>query len=103
MTELRQEQFDLFIQEHEVVLVDFFATWCGPCRAMAPSIEALAKEMADRAGVAKIDIDGAPDLASRFGIRAVPTFVFFKNGEVVETISGARTKEELKKKLEELL
>lgn len=101
--ELKQEQFANFLKDHGVAMIDFFAPWCGPCRAMGPIVEEISKEMGEKVGIAKVDIDNASELAERFGVRAVPTFVFFKNGKPVETISGARTKAELLKKINDLL
>ncbi|MDR2903135.1 MAG: thioredoxin [Clostridiales bacterium] len=75
------------------VLVDFFAEWCGPCKMIAPSLEALSQEMAGRAKVVKIDIDQANEIVSTYGIRSVPTLMFFKNGEIVDKIVGAVPKE----------
>lgn len=79
----------------DVVLVDFWATWCGPCRAIAPSLELLADEYQGRAKVVKVDVDANPESAARFGIRSIPTLMVFKNGERLETVVGGRSKGEL--------
>jgi thioredoxin 1 len=71
-----------------VVLADFYATWCGPCQAMAPIVERLAARFAGRAGVVKVDVDQAGELASAYGVRSVPTFLLFANGQVVERVVG---------------
>jgi len=72
-----------------VVLADFSATWCGPCQAMAPIVERLAARFDGRADVVKIDVDQAGELASTYGVRGVPTFLLFANGQVVERVVGA--------------
>ncbi|MDO4250589.1 MAG: thioredoxin [Moraxella sp.] len=79
----------------EVVLVDFWATWCGPCRAIAPTLELLAEEYKDRAKVVKVDVDNNTETAARFGIRSIPTLMVFKNGERLETVVGGRSKADL--------
>jgi thioredoxin 1 len=103
MKEIDGKNFEDFIGKHRVVLVDFFANWCGPCRALSPTITAIAEEFADRAGIAKCDIDVAGAVAEKYNVRAVPTLVFFKDGKVVETITGTRTREDLTQRLQNLL
>ena len=79
----------------EPVLVDFFATWCGPCRMMAPTIDEVSQEMAGKASVYKLDIDEAPQIAQQLGIMSVPTFMVFKDGKVVSQTIGAQPKENI--------
>ena len=85
------------------VLVDFWATWCGPCRMIAPIISELATEYEGRVTVAKCDVEEADDVAMEFGIRNIPTIIFFKNGEIVDKVIGAVSKGVLKEKFEALL
>ncbi|MCX7895316.1 MAG: thioredoxin [Thermoanaerobaculum sp.] len=84
-------------------LVDFWATWCGPCRMIAPHVEALAHEYAGKAIVAKLDVDQNRQTAIRFGIQSIPTLLFFKDGKLVDRVVGAVDKKVLKSKLEALL
>lgn len=84
-----------------IAVVDFFATWCGPCKMLAPVIEEAATELPD-VSFFKVDIDEEPDLTSRYRIMSVPTLVFFKNGEVAKKIVGAISFEELEDILESL-
>ena len=77
------------------VLVDFFATWCGPCRMMAPVVDEIAAEQAGKVAVYKIDVDECPDVAQRYGVMSIPTFVAFKDGEAIAKTLGARPKEDL--------
>lgn len=94
------ENFEREVLRSEVpVLVDFFATWCGPCKMMSPVVEELAKEMEGKAKVYKVDTDEERDLAIKYGIMSIPTFIVFKNGEVSSTAVGMRDKEELIKLL----
>ena len=79
----------------EPVLVDFFATWCGPCRMMAPTIDEVSQEMAGKASVYKLDIDEAPQIAQRLGIMSVPTFMVFNDGKVASQTIGAQPKENI--------
>ena len=77
------------------VLVDFWASWCGPCRMVAPVLEEMARDYADKLKVVKVNVDDNPDTSSRYGVMSIPTMIIFKDGAAVETIVGFRKKEEL--------
>lgn len=91
------------MQTQGLVLVDFWAVWCGPCRMLAPTIEELAKEYAGRIKVAKLNTDENPDIASRYKIMGIPTVLFFKNGEKADQVTGAVPKSQLKTKIDSFL
>lgn len=77
------------IQNDQLVVVDFSATWCGPCKRLEPELEAAAQELAGKATILKVDVDADPDLAIRFGVQGIPNLTFLKGGQVVDTIVGA--------------
>lgn len=77
------------------VLVDFWASWCGPCRMVAPVLEEMARDYADKLKVVKVNVDENPDTSSRYSVMSIPTMIIFKEGAPVETIIGFRKKEEL--------
>jgi thioredoxin 1 len=81
------------------VLVDFWAEWCGPCKMIAPLLDELAEENGDKLKIAKVNVDDNQELATRFGIRAIPTLLLFKGGEVREQIVGVAGKKDLEKKI----
>lgn len=92
-----------FMASELPIVIDFSATWCGPCRQLAPIIEELAKEYDGRIAVGKCDIEEAVDLTDEYGIRNIPTVLFIKNGEVVDKFVGSKSKAEVQKKFEALL
>lgn len=88
------------LQSDQPVLVDFWAEWCGPCRQMSPTIDALASEYAGRVKVGKLNVDHNNGVAGRYQIRGIPTLLLFKGGKVVEQMVGARSKADVTKVLE---
>lgn len=92
---LNDDNFDETVAKG-VTLVDFYADWCGPCRVIAPVIEELAKEMYGQATIAKLDVEGAQKVTSKFQVMSIPTLILFKNGEEVKRIVGVRSKDDLK-------
>ena len=94
------EKFNEVIQSEKPVLVDFFATWCGPCKAMHPVLEELKNEIGEAARIVKIDVDQQEDLAANYRIQAVPTLILFKKGAAVWRPSGVISGKELKALIE---
>jgi thioredoxin 2 len=100
--EVDDGNFDGIVQEAKVpVLVDFWASWCGPCRMAAPEVEALAQEMAGRAIVMKVNTEEHPELASRYQVQSIPNFVILKNGQVALRRAGFAPRTEMRKWLEQ--
>jgi len=98
---LTEETFDAEMGKHdELLMVDFWAEWCAPCRAIAPALDELARESAGKVSLAKVNIDEHPALAARYGIRSIPTILFIKSGEVVDQVIGAVPKAQIKKKMD---
>ncbi|MCZ2393445.1 MAG: thioredoxin [Chitinophagales bacterium] len=91
------------LDSKKVAMVDFWAEWCGPCRMVGPIVEELSNEYEGKALVGKCDVDEYGDVAAQFGIRSIPTILFFKNGELVDRVVGAVPKAQLKGKLDGLL
>jgi len=89
---LNSKNFKETLEDNKVVMVDFWAGWCGPCRALTPIIESLEKDFLDTAVVAKVNVDEEPQIAAALSIRAMPTIVFFKNGVEVERLVGMGSK-----------
>lgn len=101
---VKSKDFENEVLKSEVpVLVDFFATWCNPCKMISPSIEQLSDEMQGKAKVVKIDIDEESDLATNYKVMSVPTLMFFKGGQQVDEIVGAVPKTMIENKLKSLL
>jgi thioredoxin 1 len=99
--ELDEKSFEREVTQANLpVLVDFYATWCGPCKMLAPLLEKLAGEFVGRAKFAKVNVDDAGELATRFGITGVPTLILFQGGQIVDTIVGLLPPASLKARLE---
>ncbi len=89
-----EAEFDLLLADESLFVVDCTATWCGPCKLVAPLIDKLADDYGDRARIFKLDIDTNKPIAKRFGLRSIPAVLFFKQGELVETLVGVKPYEE---------
>ncbi|CEJ48369.1 thioredoxin [Umezakia ovalisporum] len=85
---IQEHEFKSFLSQNNLVVVDFTATWCGPCKMVSPLMDKLAEEFKDRAKVVKLDLDQNQSVAKSLGIRSIPTVIFFKNGEPLEKIVG---------------
>ena len=102
--DITDESFDDFVtQSDKPVMVDFWAPWCGPCKAIAPTVEALSQTYGDQMTFAKVNVDDNPVAPSKYGVQAIPTLIFFKDGKVAEQITGMVGKEKLEETLKGLL
>lgn len=102
--ELNSANFETEVLKSDVpVLVDFWAAWCGPCRAIAPIVEQLSTEYAGKVKVGKVNVDENRDLATQYGVMSIPTLIFFKDGQKVDQVIGFTNKADLEKKLNALL
>ena len=91
--------FDSLIQADKLVIVDFWATWCGPCRMLSPILDEVEEEMSDRISVVKVNVDDADEIAAKYRIMSIPTLLFFKNGVIVDKTVGAMPKPALVEKI----
>jgi thioredoxin 1 len=101
--EFTDANFDELLGSNKVVVADFWATWCGPCKAMGPSIDELSAEYEGQALIGKVDVEENNDLAEKYAIRSVPTIIFFKDGEMVDKMVGLQSKAVLEARIKELL
>jgi thioredoxin 1 len=100
---LTDVDFDTQVKAQPLMIVDFWAEWCGPCRMIAPVLEELAAEYADRLAVGKVNVDEDRQIAARFGIRSIPTLLFFRDGARIDQVVGAHSKSAIKAKIDQLL
>lgn len=104
LKQLDGSNFDLTVGNSDLpLLVDFYADWCGPCKALTPTLEAISADAEGALSVVKVDIDTNPELASRYGIQSLPTVVVFQNGEVAGRVTGLVSRDELERQLGALL
>lgn len=104
MLNITKSNFEKEVISSEIpVVLDFWATWCGPCKMLSPILDELAAEYSDRARICKVNVDDEPELSARFGIASIPTLIFFRNGEILKKTVGYREKNELEEMLKELL
>ncbi|MCC3865049.1 thioredoxin [Terrisporobacter petrolearius] len=100
---VNSNEFKEAIKEEGVVVVDFFANWCGPCKMLAPIFEELSNEMKEKTQFIKVDVDQSVDIASEYGIQSIPTMAIIKNGQPVETMVGFLPKDVIKSNIENYL
>ena len=100
IAQLTQDDFDTQIGEATPTLIDFWAEWCAPCRAVAPILEEIAREKGDKLRVVKLNVDENPDVTRRLGVMSIPTLILFASGEEKARIVGARAKDQLLKEIE---
>lgn len=101
--EITDATFEEVLKSDKLVVVDFWAEWCGPCRMVGPIVEELAVDYADKVVIGKVDVDNNDEITSKFGIRNIPTILFFKNGEIVDKQVGAAQKSALVEKIDKQL
>lgn len=102
MLEINTDNFPKLIVSEQPLVIDFWAEWCGPCKAIAPMMEEFAREYEGRVNIGRCDVEENNDLAVQFKIRNVPTILFLRNGDVVDKVVGAVSREEIKRKLDKL-
>lgn len=94
---------DHVLNSDQPVLVDFWAEWCGPCKALGPVLDELANEVSGKAKIVKLNVDESRELAAKYGVRGIPTMIFFKNGQIVSTLVGNQPKDVILKSINQVL
>ncbi|MEM8909870.1 MAG: thioredoxin [Bacteroidota bacterium] len=103
LQQLNKDNFESTLKNNDVVLVDFYADWCGPCKALHPTLEQLAGDFDNKAVIAKINVDQNPELSSAFGVRSIPALFYFKNGELVNRQLGLQSSAAIAEELNTLV
>jgi len=101
--ELNDQNFSTILNEEKPVMIDFFATWCGPCQLSSPMIDELSEEFKESLVIGKIDVDENPDSVTQYGIKSLPTLIFFKNGKVMDKQEGSASKQKIIEKIKKQL
>nr|NJM02776.1 thioredoxin [Desulfobacula sp.] len=102
--DINDDSFEkIVLKSDKPVMVDFWAPWCGPCKAIAPTIEALEKEFGDKMTFVKVNVDDNPISPSKYGVQAIPTLIFFKQGEIADQITGMVAKQKLEETIKSVL
>lgn len=97
---INSSEFSGLLQKDKLLVVDFYATWCGPCKKLSPTLDEVSEELGEQVNIVKVDVDESEDLAMDYGIRSVPTVLFFKNGQQVDKFVGALPKSEIVAKIQ---
>lgn len=103
MTNITNENFNDYISSDKPLVIDFWATWCGPCRMISPILDGLSTTYNDKVTIVKCDVEEADSVAAQFGIRNVPTLLFFKDGKQVDKLVGAASKSKIEEKIKALI
>lgn len=103
LQQINNDNFERILKNNQVVLVDFYADWCGPCKALHPTLEKLASEFDNKAIIAKVNVDQNPELSNAFGVRSIPALFYFKNGELVGKQAGLQSHGVIADQLDKLI
>ena len=103
LQQINKENFQEVLANNEIVLVDFYADWCGPCQVLLPTLEEVSNELGEKATIAKVNVDHNPELSAEFGVRSIPALFYFKNGELVGKQAGLQSHHAITKTLSDLI